>query len=78
MQEEHIARINELARIARERALTPGELAEREQLRAAYLDNFRKNFRSTIENTVVEYPDGSREPLTDAYKRRNAKPADED
>ncbi|MGJ4849715.1 DUF896 domain-containing protein [Bacillota bacterium Meth-B3] len=77
MQEEHIARINELARIARERALTPNELAEREQLRAAYLDNFRKNFRSTIENTVVKYPDGSRESLIDAYKRKNAKPTDE-
>lgn len=69
MQEEHIARINELTRISRERQLTPEEQAERAELRAAYLKNFRRNFKDTIEHTKVEYPDGTRVSLTEAYRQ---------
>lgn len=68
MQEEHLERINELARIARERALTDEELAERQTLREAYLKNFRQNFKNTIEHTKVQYPDGTQLPLKDAYR----------
>lgn len=68
MLEEHITRINELTRISRERPLTEAETIERAELRQAYLKNFRQNFRQTIEHTKVEYPDGTRVPLKDAYR----------
>ncbi len=69
MLEEHISRINELAKLARERELTREEQAERQSLREAYLANFRKNFRDQIEHTVVEYPDGSKVKLSEAYRK---------
>jgi len=72
MNPEMIARINELTRLARERALTPEELSERAELRRLYVDQFKAGARQTLENTVVQYPDGSRAPLKDAAKRPKA------
>ena len=42
MEKANIDRINELARIAKERELTPEEAAERAELRRIYLENTRK------------------------------------
>ena len=66
MEKHHIDRINELSRIARERALTDDEQRERGELRQNYLAAFRRQFRSQLENTVVQYPDGTCVPLRDA------------
>ena len=68
MDQEKIARINALAKKQRESGLTPEERAEQVALREAYLKDFRASFLGTLENTVVEYPDGSRKPLTDFKK----------
>jgi uncharacterized protein YnzC (UPF0291/DUF896 family) len=68
MNPEMIERINELARLARERELTPEELEERAKLRRQYVDQFKAGARQTLENTVVQYPDGRRLPLKDAPK----------
>jgi len=68
MNPEMIERINELTRLARERELTPEEAAERAELRRQYVDQFKAGARQTLENTVVQYPDGSRVPLRDAPK----------
>ncbi len=68
MNPEMIERINELARLARERDLTPEEQEERARLRREYIDHFKTGARQTLENTLVQYPDGSRVPLKDAVK----------
>ncbi len=48
MKEEEVARINELARIKKERPLTPAELAERKTLYDKYLKGIRRNIRSQL------------------------------
>lgn len=63
MEKANIDRINELSRIARERALTAEEAAERHELRQRYLAAFRKNFKNQLDNTVIQYEDGTRKPL---------------
>ena len=63
MEKANIDRINELARLARERDLTPEEEAERHQLRQKNLEAFRANFRNQLEHTVIQREDGTREPL---------------
>lgn len=55
MKNTHLDRINALARLAKERELTPEEKEEQKQLRAAYLEEFRQGFRQTLlETTVVD------------------------
>ena len=46
MIEEKLKRINELARLSRERELTPEELAERDGLRREYVAEWRRGSRS--------------------------------
>lgn len=60
-----IDRINELARIAKQRALTPEEAAERKNLRAEYIKQFRAQTRQLLDSTVVQYPDGSKKSIKD-------------
>lgn len=69
MEKEKIARINELARKSREGGLTPEELAEQKALREEYIKEFRAQFRSQLEHTVVQQPDGTRIPLTSIHKK---------
>ena len=68
MEQEKIARINALAKKQREGELSPEERAEQAALREEYLKEFRASFRGTLENTVVEYPDGTRKPLKEVKK----------
>ncbi len=68
MEQKKIDRINELAKKKREEGLTPEEAAEQQALREEYLAAFRASFKGTLESTVVEYPDGSRKPLSDFKK----------
>jgi len=69
MEKVNIDRINELARIAKERELTAEEAAERAELRQAYLANFRAAFRQQLDNTVIQREDGTREPVKDRKKQ---------
>ena len=64
MDAKLIERINELARLAKQRALTEEETQERARLRAEYLIQCRENTRRTLENAVFERPDGSTFQLT--------------
>lgn len=64
MEKERIERLNELARLAKERALTPEETQERAALRAEYLAAVRMNLEAQLQSTTVVYPDGSRKKLT--------------
>jgi len=64
MTQEKIDRINELARKAKTpEGLTPEELAERDVLRREYIDSVKASLTGQLNNTVIQYPDGSRKPL---------------
>lgn len=63
MDKQNIDRINELARAAKQRPLTPEEEKERAERRQNYLKAFRGNFINQLEHTVIQREDGSREPL---------------
>ncbi len=63
MDEKKINRINELARLAKERELTAQELAERDALRREYIDSFKASLRGTLDNTVIQYPDGTKKKV---------------
>lgn len=63
MEKELIDRINYLARKSKSEGLTEEEKTEQAALRAAYIAEFRAGLRGTLDNTVIERPDGSRESL---------------
>ena len=61
---ERTKKLNEYAaRVKAGEILTPEEIAERDKLRREFLAEFRKNFRQQLDNTVVQYPDGTKKPL---------------
>lgn len=57
IETKRLARINELAHIAKERQLTPEELEERDILRKEFLAAFRANFKKQLDNIDIEYID---------------------
>lgn len=64
MTQEKIDRINALARKAKTpEGLTPEELTERDALRREYIDSVKASLTGQLNNTVIQYPDGSRKPL---------------
>ena len=69
MEQESLARINELAKIAKTRELTPAEQEERARLRKEYLAEFRKAFQQQLSNTYVQYDDGTKVALKDLKKK---------
>ena len=48
-----IARINELAKISKERPLTSEEIKEQVELRREYLKQFKEGFKQTLDNVKV-------------------------
>ena len=63
MEQAKIDRINELAHIAKERALTAEELAERDALRKEYIAAWRESTIAVLENTYIQTPDGKKHKL---------------
>ena len=63
MENSKLGRINELARLAKERELTAEELAERDILRKEYIAEFRKGAIEILENTYIQTPDGKKHKL---------------
>ena len=57
---EVIARINELAAKNKREGLTAEELAERDKLRRIYIDSYKANLVSQLENTYIVQPDGTK------------------
>lgn len=55
-----IARINELAKKAKEEGLTEEELVERDKLRRIYIDNVKANLIGQLDNTYIVSPDGTK------------------
>lgn len=56
-------RINELARLSKERELTQEEKEEQARLREEYLAAFRKNLKSQLDNTYIVDSKGNKTPL---------------
>lgn len=65
MVNSKLERINELAKLARERELSAEEQAERAELRREYIEEFRRGTIELIENTYIQTPDGKKHKLTD-------------
>ena len=61
--DEVIARINELAKLSKERTLTEEELEERAKLRRIYIDNVKSNLIGQLDNTYIVSPDGTKTKL---------------
>ncbi|RQD69935.1 MAG: DUF896 domain-containing protein [Tindallia sp. MSAO_Bac2] len=57
LDKKQLARINELAKISKERELSAKEKKEQEALRKEYLAAFRKSFRQRLDNIDIEYVD---------------------
>ena len=70
MEKEQIERINFLAKKAKAEGLTDEEKQEQQMLRAQYVAEFRAQFTGVLENTVIQYPDGSRKSLPDIKKEK--------
>ncbi len=68
MEQQKLDRINALARKSKVEPLTEQEKAEQAALREEYIREFRASFRAQLDNTVVRYPDGSEERLSDKGK----------
>lgn len=63
MLQEKFDRINELARISKQRELTQEEQQEREVLRKEYIAEWRKGAMDVLDNLVIQTPDGKRHKL---------------
>lgn len=60
MTDEKLARINELARKARETGLTPAEKEEQQRLRKEYAAAFRGNLERQLQSIVIVDEKGNR------------------
>ena len=58
-----IARINELAKKAKEGPLTEEELVERDKLRRIYIDSVKASLTGQLDNTYILRPVGTKEKL---------------
>ena len=64
MTQEKIDRINALARKAKTpEGLTAEEIAERDVLRREYIDSYKRSLVAQLDNTYIQYPDGSKRKL---------------
>ena len=63
MDQKKIDRINQLAKLAKERELTAEEQAERTALRVEYIAAFRGNLEAHLKSITIQYPDGSKKKL---------------
>ena len=60
-----IDRINELAKKAKSpEGLTPEELTERDALRKEYIAAWKQSLTSQLDNTYIQYPDGTKKKLS--------------
>lgn len=72
MENIKLNRINELARLSKERNLTAEELSERDALRKEYIAEWRRGAEQVLENTYIVGPDGKKSKLERKQKRSTA------
>ena len=70
MNEEKIARINELSRKSKAEGLTEEEKQEQTILRQEFIASFRNNLKAQLDNIDVVNPDGSVENLGEKYAEK--------
>lgn len=58
--DEVIARINALAKKAKEEGLTDDEIVERDKLRRIYIDSVKASLVGQLDNTYIVRPDGTK------------------
>jgi len=63
MEKEKLNRINELAKKSKTQALTDEEKQEQHELRQEYIKEIRASFGAMLDNTVIQYPDGTKKSL---------------
>ena len=63
MENSKIERLNELAKKAKNNALSEEELAERDILRKEYIASFKANLKATLDNVVIVDKEGNRKSL---------------
>lgn len=64
MEQSKLDRINVLAKKAKSpEGLTPEETAERDVLRREYIDAYKRSLTAQLDNTYIQYPDGTRRKL---------------
>ncbi|MBN2878905.1 MAG: DUF896 domain-containing protein [Clostridia bacterium] len=63
MKDEQINRINELYAKSKSTGLTDEEAAEQAELRQMYVAQVRQNMKATLDNTMIQNPDGTTEKL---------------
>ena len=63
MEKKDIERINELARKKKTVGLTVLETEEQQRLRRQYLDEFKANMRSMLDQVYIEREDGTYDKL---------------
>lgn len=63
MDKTKLERINELSHIAKLRALSEDETAERDALRKEYIAEWRHNAMQVLDNTYIVTPDGKKHKL---------------
>ena len=61
--QEVIARINALAKKAKEEGLSQEETQERDRLRRNYINSVKANLVGQLENTYIVGPDGKKKKL---------------
>lgn len=71
MNEEKIARINELARKSKAEGLNEAEKKEQQLLRQEFLANVRKNLRSQLNNIDIQEADGTIVNLGERYEKKH-------
>ena len=68
--DEVIARINVLAKKAKNEGLSDEELVERDKLRRIYIDSVKANLTGSLENTYVVDEQGNKRKLTENKKEK--------
>ncbi len=72
MTKEQVERINALGRKARAEGLSDEEKAEQALLRRQYIDEFKANVQTTLDNTYIQDQDGTKHKLE---KKPGVKPS---
>lgn len=70
MNDEKLARINELARKSKAEGLTEPERAEQAKLRREYIEAVRQNLRGQLNNIDVKEEDGTITNLGEKYGKK--------
>lgn len=70
MDEKKIARINELYHKSKAEGLTEEELKEQQILRREYIDSFRQNLRSQLNQISIVEADGSITDLGEKFGKK--------